>query len=250
MGSEVSVVRDGRLLRVGLARPEKRNALSMAMYGHLAEALTAAETDGTDIVLLTAEGEDFCAGNDLSDFLVNRADDDNLPVHRFLHAIASSTRILLAGVQGRAIGVGATALLHCDFVVAGANAVLSFPFVDLSLVPEAGSSLLLARRVGHLRAAQALMLCEPIPAERAFSLGLVTRLVEPEELSRVLEDLSRALLAKPRNALLTTKNLMLHNAADAILRMADEQAAFGRQLRHPETRALIAGYFARRGKAS
>jgi enoyl-CoA hydratase/carnithine racemase len=247
---DVLITRTDALTHIRLNRPHKRNALTVAMYAAMADALTGAETDGTAVVLISGAGTGFSAGNDLIDFMHNRTDEPNPPVQRFLHAIARSTRILIATVQGNAVGVGTTLLLHCDFVLAEPDAVLTMPFTDLGLVPEAGSSLLLPRAIGHQRAAALMLLGEPLPAARAEAIGLVNRVVAAGHGVAEAEALAVRLLAKPRTALLATKRLMKSPNTDLAGRMAEEGTAFAEGLRSPEFASIAAKFFAARTKAA
>lgn len=247
---DVVVTRWGDTTHIHMNRPGKRNALTVAMYAAMADALRAAEGDGTTAVLLSGEGVGFCAGNDLGDFVANRPHDDEAPVHRFLRAVAGSTRIVVAAVQGRAVGVGTTMLLHCDFVVAEENAELRMPFTDLALVPEAGSSLLVPALIGHQRACGLLMLGEPVAAQQALALGLVNKVVADGAGLAEAKALIEVLLQKPRSALLATKALMKSPTRDLAGRMAEESAAFAAQLKTPELAAIVAGFFAARTKAA
>lgn len=244
---DILVHRQDATTEIRMNRPGKRNALTAAMYAGLADALAAAEHDGTTVILLSGEGPGFCAGNDLNDFLAGGPEGEDAPVLRFLRGIAASTLILVAAVQGRAVGVGATMLLHCDFVVAEESAELRMPFVELALVPEAGSSLLLPRLVGHARACELLMLGDPVSARRAEALGLVNRVVPEGEALAQARALAGALAARPRSALLATKRLMKSEVRDVRSRIEEEGAAFRAQLQSPELRAVIAGFFAARG---
>jgi enoyl-CoA hydratase/carnithine racemase len=247
---EIIVERQGATTHIRMNRPAKRNALTVGMYAAMAAALSAAEQDGTTLVLLSGAGAGFCAGNDLADFVANRPHDDDAPVHRFLRAVAHSTRILVAAVQGRAVGVGTTMLLHCDFVVAEHSAELKMPFTDLALVPEAGSSLLVPRLIGHQRACDLLMLGEPVGAPDALRLGLVNRVVPDGQSLAEAEKLAARLLDKPRSALLATKKLMKSATTDLRGRMDEESAAFGAQLKTPELANIVAGFFAARAKVA
>jgi enoyl-CoA hydratase/carnithine racemase len=247
---DIQVTQQNAVTHIRLNRPAKRNAITTAMYADLAAALATAEHDGTTIVLISGAGLGFCAGNDLADFVADRPHDDDAPVHRFLRAIAQSTRILVAAVQGRAVGVGTTMLLHCDFVVAEQGAELKMPFTDLALVPEAASSLLVPRLVGHQRACGLLMLGEPISADAAHALGLVNRVVPDGTAMAEAEALAARLLAKPRSALLATKALMKSTTSTVADRMAEETTAFAAQLKTPELAAIVAGFFAARSKAA
>jgi enoyl-CoA hydratase/carnithine racemase len=248
--ADIAITYHGATTHIRLNRPDKRNAITTDMYAAMAEALAAAENDGTTVVLISGAGIGFCAGNDLADFVADRPAGDNTPVQRFLRAIASSTRILVAAVQGRAIGVGTTMLLHCDFVVAEHGAQLRMPFTDLALVPEAGSSLLVPRLVGYQRACALLMLGEAVGAEEALRLGMVNMVVPDGDALAEAEKLVARLLAKPRSALLATKALMKSATPDLAGRMTEETAAFAAQLKTPELAAIVAGFFAARTKAA
>ena len=247
---EIAVQSHGVVTHIRMNRPAKRNALTADMYAAMAGALGAAESDGTTIIVLSGAGAGFCAGNDLADFNADRPHDDDAPVHRFLRAIAASTRILVAAVHGRAIGVGTTMLLHCDFVVAEKSAELRMPFTDLALVPEAASSLLVPRLMGHQRAAALLMLGDAVGAEEALRLGMVNSVVEDGTCLAEAEALAARLAAKPRSALLATKLLMKSPARDVAGRMDEESAAFAAQLKTPELAAIVAGFFASRSKVA
>ena len=247
---DIAVENHGVLTHIRMNRPAKRNALTVTMYAAMAEAFAAAETDGTTIILLSGAGTGFCAGNDLADFVADRPHDDDAPVHRFLRAIANSTRILVAAVHGRAIGVGTTMLLHCDFVIAEQSAELRMPFTDLALVPEAASSLLVPRLLGHQRAASLLMLGEAVGAAEAQRLGMVNRVVPDGECLAEAQALAARLAAKPRSALLATKALMKSSAVDVAGRMKEETAAFAAQLKTPELAAIVGNFFATRSKVA
>jgi enoyl-CoA hydratase/carnithine racemase len=156
MSQEITVSRIGRALHVRLDRAAKRNAITRSMYDAVTEAIVEAEADeAIRAVLFTGAGEAFCAGNDLNDFVADPPTGMDSPAFRFLRAISTAEKVLIASVHGSAVGVGTTMLLHCDLVVAARSARLSLPFVTLGLVPEAASTLLLPRAIGHLRSAPA-----------------------------------------------------------------------------------------------
>ncbi len=247
---DIAVTRQGAVTHLRFNRPAKRNAITVAMYAALADALEAAETDGTMAVIFSGAGPGFTAGNDLAEFVTNRPEGEDAPVFRFLRAISSSTRILIAAVQGRAIGVGTTMLLHCDFVLAEEGAELRMPFTDLALVPEAASSLLVPKLVGYQRAAALLMLGEALPARQAQEWGMVNRVVADGTVLAEAEKLAARLVEKPQSAILATKRLMKSSTADIAGRMAEEGAAFSAQLKTPELAAIVAGFFATRAKVA
>src|SRR5438309_8664426 len=201
MSEHVRVEKDGGVLAITLARPERRNAITVDMYGALADAIAGSFEDGeTRLITIRGEGQDFAAGNDLADFLETVPRDDDIPVWRLLRALAECEIPIVAGVHGNCVGIGTTMLLHCDLVIADASARFSMPFVDLGLVPEAASSLLFPRLAGRRRAARYLLLAEPFGADEAQSMGLVSYRVAAGALEAKLKEIVTALLAKPAEA--------------------------------------------------
>ncbi len=246
MDEHVRVERGEGVLAITLARPERRNAITVSMYAALAEAVESAGEDACiRLITISGEGQDFTAGNDLNDFLTALPrDSDDIPVWRLLRALARNGVPLVAGVQGNAVGIGTTMLLHCDLVVAAEDARFSLPFVDLGLVPEAASSLLLPRLAGRKRAARYLLLGEPFGAQEALAAGIVSHVVASELVSDGLRDLAAALLAKPPEALRLTQNLLRHASADELIaRMELENGHFSERLRSPEVANAIASFF-------
>jgi enoyl-CoA hydratase/carnithine racemase len=237
---------DGPCMQLRLNRPEKKNALTLAMYAMLADGLEAAARDpGVRVVTIAGGPGLFTAGNDLGDFLSSPPIGPDQPVLRFLAALASFPKLLVAGVAGPAIGIGTTMLLHCDLVVATPSACFSMPFVDLGLVPEAGSSLLLPRLIGRRRAALHLLLCEPFDAETARDYGLVSRIVEEDGLEAALEEIASRLAAKPPDALLASKELLARDPAVGE-RIEEEGAMFADRVVSAEARAAFSAFFAAR----
>ena len=233
--------------RITLARPVKKNAIDAAMYEALGEALRSAEQDGAvRALLIDAEGGAFTAGNDLADFQRERPDWHDTPVSRFLAALSEAELPIVAAVDGVAIGIGTTMLLHCDLVVASTAARFQTPFIDLGLVPEAGSSILLPRLVGHQRAAALLLLGDGVDAPTLHAWGLVHSVVAPEDLHATALDLARRLAAKPPEALRQSKRLLRRQAEPVADRLAAEGAVFAERLTSPEARAAFARFFARR----
>lgn len=238
--------RENGIATIRLNRPEKKNALNLSMYTALGEAIDAAVSDDdVRVILLCAAGESFTAGNDLADF-AGRPADGSSPAHRFLYGIAQSEKPLVAAIDGYAVGVGLTMLLHCDLVYASDRAKLRVPFVDLGLIPEAGSSLLLPRIVGHLRAAELLMLCDFVDAKRAHELGLVNAVVPASELEAHARRICERLAQKSPSALRYTKALLRDTSGTTLERMRREFEIFGNQLRSPESREAIAAFFEKR----
>lgn len=223
-----------------LNRPEKRNAITFAMYEELLAGLGAAQSDpAVRVVLLSGEGASFSAGNDLHDFLSGPELTPAHPVLALLRALATFEKPLIAAVQGRTVGIGVTLLLHCDLVVAARGAQLSMPFVALGLVPEAGSSLLLPRLVGPQRAAELLYLAEPLDAMRAQQLGLVNRVVEEAALLGEARALAGSLSRQPQEALRATRRLLRGDPAELLSRIEAEAQVFGRLLKSEEFRAQV-----------
>ncbi|HET6181969.1 MAG TPA: enoyl-CoA hydratase [Acetobacteraceae bacterium] len=241
---EVSVA--DRIMEIRLNRPEKKNALTGAMYAAIADALGAAEADRTvRCVLLCAAGDSFCAGNDLNDFLADRSGIEERPSGWFLRALAGAQTVIVAAVQGAAVGVGATMLLHCDLIVAAPDAALSVPFVRLGVTPEAASSLLLPRLIGHQRAMELFLLGEPIGAEQALAHGLVNRIVEASKLLESARALASRVASLPPEAVRATKRLA-RTAAGIAGQMAAEAPVFAERLRSPETKEAMTAFFEKR----
>jgi len=235
-GTELVEVRaEGAIRRIVLNRPEKRNALTREMYAALAEAIREADADpSVAAVLLSGAGKGFCAGNDLVDFLEEPPSGEDSSVFRFLRALVEVQVPLVAAVHGNCIGIGATMLLHCDLVVADATTVLSFPFVALGVVPEAASSLLLPSVAGARRAAELLLLGEPVDADAALDAGLLTRVVPAGEQVDAALAIAERLAGLPREALRATRGL-LHAPAEPVgERLRREAALFVERLASPE----------------
>lgn len=246
MSKDVRIERDGGVLAVTLSRPERRNAITVAMYSALAEAVESAAGDpAVRLITIRGEGPDFTAGNDLNDFLqALPRDSDDIPVWRLLRALAGNPVPLVAAVQGNAVGIGTTMLLHCDLVIADSTARFSLPFVDLGLVPEAASSLLLPRLAGRRRAARYLLLGESFGAKEALDIGLVSHLVGEGEHDAALLKTVTKLLSKPPEALRLTQGLLRHGTSKEMLeRMQLENGHFSERLKSPEVANAIAAFF-------
>ena len=249
MSEHVRIEQQDGVVAITLARPERRNAITIAMYAALAEAIEAAQDDPSiRLITLRGEGEDFTGGNDLADFLqaLPRGSDE-IPVWRLLRALARNQVPLVAAVQGNAVGIGTTMLFHCDLVLAEEGARFSMPFVDLGLVPEAASSLLLPRLAGRRRAARYLLLGEPFGPEEARDFGLVSHFVGRGGLDEALCATVAGLLAKPEEALRLTHRLLRHGQAEEVLeRMELENGHFSERLNSSEVREAITAFFARK----
>ena len=204
---DIEISRDGAVMSAAFARPQKKNAITGAMYEALIEAFDAAERDeGVGAFVLSGKGGVFTAGNDLGDFVAAASrDGGDFPAWRFTTRLAEFGKPLIAAVDGLAVGIGTTLLFHCDLVYATAESRFQTPFVNLGLVPEAGSSLLAPQRFGHAKAAELLMLAEPFDAAEAHALGLVNAIVPQAELMAHAMGKAAALAAKPRAALMATR---------------------------------------------
>jgi enoyl-CoA hydratase/carnithine racemase len=233
--SEVVVEKSERVLRIQLNRPAKKNALTTGMYRAFAEALRGAASD-SDVRAILVHGtpDAFTAGNDLQDFLANPPQGPESPVLVFLDAVTHVDKPLVAAVNGVAVGIGTTMLLHCDLVYAGQDAKFALPFVNLGLCPEAASSFLLPALVGYQRAAELLLLGEPFDAAKAHAIGLVTEVV-PNDLSlEAAGQAARKLAAKPPASVRLTKQLLKAQTK------AMMEAALAEELRHFRERLVSA----------
>jgi enoyl-CoA hydratase/carnithine racemase len=246
----IQVTTSGPVMELRLDRPDKKNAITVAMYAALADAFERVAVD-PDIRVVTVAGKRgvFTAGNDIGDFIAVRPGGGDMPVFRFLHAIAACPKVVIAGVQGLAIGIGTTMLLHSDLVLAAPGTTFSMPFVDLGLVPEAASSLLLPRLIGRQRAAKHLLLCDPFDTEAALDFGLVTEVVPPEELDDRLRSTAERIAAKPPEAVRLTKQLMIAPETSVGERIAAEGALFEDRLASAEAAAAFSAFFDRSRKS-
>jgi enoyl-CoA hydratase/carnithine racemase len=249
MSEHVRVENGGGVLAITLARPERRNAITVAMYAALADAIEgAAKDESVRVITIRGEGQDFAAGNDLADFLEAAPRlDEEIPVWRLLRGLATCEIPIVAAVHGNCVGIGTTMLLHCDLVIADESARFSMPFVDLGLVPEAASSLLFPRLAGRRRAARYLLLAEAFGTDEAEAIGLVSHRAPAGALEQELEKIVAALLAKPPEALRQTQRLLRHGARDEILeRMKLESSLFAERLASAEVKQAISAFFERR----
>ena len=247
--AQIAQTRTGKVLTLTIDRPEKKNALTNIMYGQFADALEAARSDdGVRCVVVTGAGDTFTAGNDINDFAAVATGDTKYldrHVHRVLHVLAAFEKPVVAAVPGLAVGIGTTMLLHCDLVFLSETALLSTPFVDLALVPEAASSLLLQARIGYARAFSMFALGEKVDAASALAWGLANKVVAGNELYGVAMAAAEALAARPPGAVVATKALMRDR--DALLaRMAEEGKAFQARLSSPEAREAFTAFAERR----
>jgi enoyl-CoA hydratase/carnithine racemase len=253
MSEHIRVEKTGAVLAITLARPERRNAITVAMYAALADAFEGVAGDpSVRAITVRGDGQDFAAGNDLADFLnALPRDTTEIPVWRFLRALVACEAPVVAAVHGNCVGIGTTMLLHCDLVIADETARFSMPFVDLGLVPEAASSLLLPRLAGRRRAARYLLLGESFGVDEALAIGLVSHLAQAGTLDEMLDRLIDGLLAKPPEALRRTQQLLRHGPREEILeRMNLEGREFAERLASAETNEAISAFFEKRRERS
>jgi enoyl-CoA hydratase/carnithine racemase len=211
MTDHIRIEHTDHILTLTFARPDKKNAITNAMYAALADAIIAAETDkAVRVIVLRGEGDMFTAGNDVAEFamMATGAFKGERHVSRFLDAITRSTKPLVAAVQGRAVGIGTTMLLHCDFVLLAEDAQLSTPFVSLALVPEAASTLLMPARIGYARAYEMFALGETVDAQSALRFGIANRVVPLAKLHAEAASVAARLAKQPAGSLAATKRLM------------------------------------------
>lgn len=237
-----------RILTLTFDRPEKKNALTQSMYGVLADALAqAAEDDDVRVVLITGAGGTFTAGNDLGDFISDPPQDASSPVFRLLKAASTFPKPLVAAVEGSAVGIGTTLLLHCDVTVVTPTARLQMPFVNLGLVPEAASSLLVPRAVGYARAAEWLLFGDPFSGEDAVQAGLVTETTPSANVMNRARERAEALAAKPPEALRLTKSLLKAATNQPIAHtIRTEAELFLERLQSPEAAEAFSAFFEKR----
>ena len=245
----VIVADDGPVRTARMNRPDKKNALTVPMYDALAAAIESASASSAIrcVVIAGAPGA-FCAGNDLQDFLDASAHAEGLapPLLRFLYTLARADKPLVAAVSGLAVGIGTTMLLHCDHVVAASDARFVTPFVQLGLVPEAASSLLGPRRMGHARAFSLLAMGRPLDAAGALAAGIVNTVVAPADVDAEAMKAAREIAALPAEALAATRRLLRGSPDEAIKRINAEAEMFKHRLASPEAKAAFESFLARK----
>jgi enoyl-CoA hydratase/carnithine racemase len=247
----------GSILRIQLNRPAKRNAMTSAMYVALAGLFNeAAKDENTRVVLWHGAGDSFCAGNDVGDFLKNPPGPGESPQSRLMDALVNFDKPVVAAVQGAAIGGGTTMLTHCDFVYAGESTQFQMPFINLAVVPEFGSSYSVPARIGHLRAAELILLGIPFDAKRAADLGLVTQVISDKDVLARATETAGKLAAKPAGALQASKRLMKQPfRAQIKAAMKAENEEFSALVRSEDAKEALTAFlekrkpdFARAGK--
>jgi enoyl-CoA hydratase/carnithine racemase len=246
---DILTSKDKGILTIEFNRPEKKNAITSAMYQAMADAIKDAEADtAVRAIVIQGKPEVFTAGNDLEDFLKSSsAEVGDRPVAQFMRALSGASKPIVAAVAGNAVGIGTTLLMHCDLVYAADNAKFAMPFTQLGLCPEFASSMLLPQMVGYPRAAEKLLLGEAFSAEEAYDMGLVSKVVPVAELVELAHGQAAKLAALPASSLRITKRLMKTAQADAInARMMEENKHFGEMLMAKEAKEAFTAFFEKR----
>jgi enoyl-CoA hydratase/carnithine racemase len=245
---EIITERSASMLRVELNRPAKKNAMTSSMYVTLADVFNdAAKDERVRVVLWHGAGDSFCAGNDIEDFLKNPPGPGNFPQARLMEALVDFDKPLIAAVQGAAIGGGTTMLTHCDLVYAGESAKFQMPFVNLALVPEFGSSFSIPARIGHIRAAELILLGLSFDARKAADLGLVTQVVSDQNLLATASETARKLAAKPAGALQASKKLMKQSFREQIKAATQaENEEYSARVRSEDAKEAFAAFLQKR----
>ena len=233
---------------IEIARPEKKNALTQAMYTAMAEAIVAADADAAiRAVLITGQPGIFTSGNDLEDFMQRPPSSEESPVFQFMKALAGCGKPVVAAVTGGAIGIGTTMLLHCDLVYVSDEARLAMPFVGLGLVPEYASSLLIPQRVGQAKATELLLLGEPFNGEAAVEMGIANAVLPAAEVVNHARRMAERFNALPPGAVRESKALMRRGQAALVKEtIAVEADIFGKRLRSPEAQEAFQAFFQKR----
>ncbi|MEM6627092.1 MAG: enoyl-CoA hydratase [Pseudomonadota bacterium] len=246
MSDSIQIVHEDRVTKLTINRPDKKNALTQAMYGAMADAIIEyGDSDASRALVITGVGDMFTAGNDLQDF--SAGGQDGVPgVVRFLQAIKDCPKPLIAAVNGTAIGVGLTMLLHCDLVYAGESATFSAPFVQLGLVPEAASSLLLPAAVGMAVANDIFLTGRTLTAEEAHAYGLVARLFPDADLKAEVDKIARGVAASAPTAMKRSKALIRNQQDRVTAQMLTEGEVFAQQLKSPDFAESVAAMMQKR----
>jgi enoyl-CoA hydratase/carnithine racemase len=245
---DVFISNEGPVRKIRMNRPEKKNALTLAMYEAMANAIEdAGKADSVRCLIIAGTQDVFCAGNDLNDFIVMaRSGSLGEPIVRFLHTLARCEKPIVAAVSGAAVGVGTTMLFHCDQVIASDSAVLLTPFVSLGLLPEAGSSLIAPRLIGHARAFSLLIMGKPLTAEEARSAGIVNTVVPAAELDGQALNIAREIAGLPPESVIAARRLMRGSVEETIARIDEEVEAFKTRLASPEAQKALAAFLNRK----
>ncbi len=247
MTEELIVTVANGVMEIRFNRPEKKNALTRAMYDGVVAAFESAESDSAiRVILLTGTGDTFTSGNDIKDFQQRASSRNSTAASPFLTALSTLKKPLVAAVNGAAIGVGTTMLAHCDLIVAARSARFVMPFTRLGLVPEAGSSLLFPQLLGHQKAAAMLLLGDALDADAALAAGFVYQVVDDAELMTAARAVAQRLAALPPQAIRQTKHLMRRGKPELTARIGEELELFRERVYSPEAAEAFAAFMEKR----
>jgi len=251
MNDHIVVGTKAGVMTIRMNRPDKKNALTGDMYARMAAAMDEANADkSTHVILILGSPGAFSAGNDIMDFAkaAMTGKRESMAVFDFLERIIMAQKPLIAGVDGLAIGIGTTMLLHCDYVVASNTSRFKTPFVDLGLVPEAGSSLLAPRLMGHQRAFALLAMGQEMSPQDAKAAGFVTQLVDSPDLEITALAAAAEIAEKPRQSLKLSRDLIRGDRSDILARMREEAVLFSERLDSEEAKTAFMAFVARQQK--
>lgn len=243
----ITVNQNNAVMSIVIDRVDKKNAITLSMYQQMADAITAAASDRSiKVIVLSGAGDNFTAGNDLADFLSNPNLDVDSSVYQFLQAIITCPLPLIAAIKGFAVGIGATLLLHCEQVFADETAIFSYPFINLGLVPEAGSSLLLPQLIGYQKAADLLLTGDAFNAQKALELGVIATLVSEGCVVDAANLYAQKLSSKPRATLIKIKTLLRAELPKLQQQVEDELVVFKDSLQGPEAKEAMLAFMEKR----
>lgn len=247
MNPLINISNDDGILHLQMNRPEKKNALTLQMYQTLADHINAANNDQSiKIILISASGDAFCSGNDLKDFMQNPPKDESSSVFQFIDALVNADKPIIAAVNGLAVGIGTTMLLHCDLVYASSSASFSLPFVHLGLCVEAGASLLLPQLCGHQKAAELTLLGEPFDVHQANTIGLITKITSDEDLIETAMKNCKKLTRISTEAVQTTRRLLKSTIKPELKKaIKHESDEFIRLLNRDEAKHILQAFLNR-----
>ncbi len=247
---DIIISKENGILTIEFNRPDKKNAITYAMYQMMADSIKAAQTDKTvRVILFCGKPDIFTAGNDLKDFQNRKTAEDtsNTPTRQFTRSLFENTKVAIAAVAGNAIGIGTTLLFHCDLVYAADNAKFAMPFAKLGMCPEFGSSMLMPLIVGYQRAAEKLMLGEPFSAQEAYDMGMVNKILKVNELIPYAKAQAVKLAELPPTSIRITKALMKKSMHDVLKKhMEEETDQFAAMVVSPEAKEAFNAFYEKR----
>lgn len=248
MSGDIEITDDGAIKIIRFNRMDKKNAITQEMYAAMSDAMEAAQKDTLSAIVFLGQPSVFTSGNDIADFMTNAMSDDftRSATMRFLRALAQCKIPIIAGVDGLAIGIGATMLMHCDMVFATKRSLLKTPFLNLGLVPEAGSSLIAPLIMGRQRAFEMLVLGEDFSAERAREAGLINHIIDEDVLEKHVMETAYKLASQPPEALRLSRALLQNGEEQILQRIEEEAVLFAKQLHSDEAREAFEAFMEKR----